>query len=310
MSQGFDARLRDAFRAADADRNKVQKFEKQAREDPSGTAVAVFRGIPDMMEHKRASAAELYGVDIADQESIKAFEPDGLEEASLLLMKANMYLVLAEYQYKLDAYAADDSLSREELAAKVCQVELEALQTTEAIMLHNLHEVRVVTSSGGSEEAAKLAKDEEARRLAGHLATRISLRKNLRLAKALDSNRPTTVRQFQALLQELCIRSPEVWNEHHRIDWRLLTTRSAVVRKLEGRVTAPREEQQLAQFAEREELLRLARSAGLTPQEFEVFKLFIDNPNFKYREVADKLGISVQQVGVIKHRIKHALSAN
>ena len=68
----------------------------------------------------------------------------------------------------------------------------------------------------------------------------------------------------------------------------------------------------LAEFVEREVFLKQAlewgRQAGLTPREFEVYKLFIKNPKIKYREVADKLGMSTSQVGVLKHRIKHALA--
>jgi DNA-binding CsgD family transcriptional regulator len=67
----------------------------------------------------------------------------------------------------------------------------------------------------------------------------------------------------------------------------------------------------LAKFVEREVLLKRAlewgRQAGLTPREFEVYKLFVENPKIKYREVAQKLGMSTSQVGVLKHRIKHTL---
>ena len=67
----------------------------------------------------------------------------------------------------------------------------------------------------------------------------------------------------------------------------------------------------LDDFVEREVFLKraleLGRQAGLTPREFEVYKLFLGNPKIKYREVAHKLGMSTSQVGVLKHRIKHAL---
>jgi DNA-binding CsgD family transcriptional regulator len=67
----------------------------------------------------------------------------------------------------------------------------------------------------------------------------------------------------------------------------------------------------LAEFVEREVFLKRAlewgRQAGLTPRELEVYKLFLENPKIKYREVAHKLGMSTSQVGVLKHRIKHAL---
>jgi DNA-binding CsgD family transcriptional regulator len=69
----------------------------------------------------------------------------------------------------------------------------------------------------------------------------------------------------------------------------------------------------LAEFVEREVFLKQAlewgRQAGLTPREFEVYKLIIEDPKIKYREVGEKLGMSTSQVGVLKHRIKHALAA-
>jgi DNA-binding CsgD family transcriptional regulator len=69
----------------------------------------------------------------------------------------------------------------------------------------------------------------------------------------------------------------------------------------------------LAEFVEDEVFLKQAlewgRQAGLTPREFEVYKLLIEDPGIKYREVGEKLGMSTSQVGVLKHRIKHALGA-
>jgi hypothetical protein len=69
----------------------------------------------------------------------------------------------------------------------------------------------------------------------------------------------------------------------------------------------------LAEFVEREvflkQALELGRQAGLTPREFEVYKLIIEDPKIKYREVGEKLGMSTSQVGVLKHRIKGALAA-
>jgi hypothetical protein len=68
----------------------------------------------------------------------------------------------------------------------------------------------------------------------------------------------------------------------------------------------------LAEFVEYEvflkQALELGRQAGLTPREFEVYNLFLENPKIKYREVGEKLGMSTSQVGVLKHRIKHALA--
>jgi DNA-binding CsgD family transcriptional regulator len=77
-----------------------------------------------------------------------------------------------------------------------------------------------------------------------------------------------------------------------------------------GNPSANSPERELARFANREELLKRARDAGLTPREMELFEFFIKNPGAKYREAADKLGMSVQQVGVLKHRIKETLNAS
>jgi hypothetical protein len=46
MTQGFDAWLDDGFRAADADRSKVEEFKKQARRHPVETASRVTESIP------------------------------------------------------------------------------------------------------------------------------------------------------------------------------------------------------------------------------------------------------------------------
>jgi len=98
-------------------------------------------------------------------------------------MAANNYLVCSWCQTKLDAYAADGSLSDEERAAKVCEVGVEALRGLEAVLLHNLQEESYRTSG----EAARFGKDTLAARLAGQFATRTSLRTNKPLAKGLEA---------------------------------------------------------------------------------------------------------------------------
>jgi DNA-binding CsgD family transcriptional regulator len=65
----------------------------------------------------------------------------------------------------------------------------------------------------------------------------------------------------------------------------------------------------LVTFADREMLLSHAKAACLSPQELEVFDLITRHPRPKYREIADQLGISTNQVGVIMHRIKKKRAA-
>ena len=66
---------------------------------------------------------------------------------------------------------------------------------------------------------------------------------------------------------------------------------------------------ELAEFADHETLIKLGRDAGLPPQEFELYKLLIANPNRKNKEYGAQLGISANHVGVLKSRIKRTLSA-
>jgi DNA-binding CsgD family transcriptional regulator len=63
----------------------------------------------------------------------------------------------------------------------------------------------------------------------------------------------------------------------------------------------------LADFANKERVLKQGKDAGLAPREYEIFKLFVENPGIKYREVADRLGISVGAVSKTKARIAQAL---
>lgn len=68
-------------------------------------------------------------------------------------------------------------------------------------------------------------------------------------------------------------------------------------------------ELELARFADREAVLRIARDAGLPPRELEIYRLFIDNPGIKNREVAERLDVSVGTVKQLKSRIKRSLGA-
>ena len=71
-------------------------------------------------------------------------------------------------------------------------------------------------------------------------------------------------------------------------------------------------ELEYARFAEREvreAALKRGRDARLPLREMEIFRLFVENPAIKNREVADRLGISVGTVKQLKSRIKRTLDA-
>src|SRR5215207_753832 len=313
MQDKFDAKLQASFDVADATRNRIEEFRKLAKQDPAVTAAKVTELIPYYMQHVRTQAREAHGVDIARdgwKEQFKREQHTDIE-AGLLLLAANHYLVLSRCQTKLDAYAADVTLSKEERAEKICEVGVEALRGIEQAYLHNLQELRYQTSG----EAQKFVKDELARRLAGDLATQISTGMNRRLARALDDvrehNKPASRERFEALLGELYVFGPEAWSEYHVTDWQLETTRSAVLKKIEQPQTPHVEEAELAMFAhaEREALLKRGRDAGLPPSEYELLKLLAANPKIPNREAADRLGKSVGTVKKLKHNIKKTLEA-
>jgi DNA-binding CsgD family transcriptional regulator len=313
MQDKFDAKLQASFDVADATRNRIEEFRKLAKQDSAVTAATVSKLIPYYMQRVRTQAREAHGVDIACEgwkEQFKQKQHTYIE-AGLLLLAANNYLVLSRCQTKLDAYAADVSLSNRERAVKVSEVGEEALQGIEQAYLHNLQELRYQTSG----EAEKFVKDELATRLVGDLATRISVTRNKRLAKALDGirdhNKPASRERFEALLGELYVFGPEAWSEYHVTDWQLETTRSAVLKKIEQPQTPHVEEAELAKFApaEREALLKRGRDAGLPPSEYELLKVLAANPKIPNREAADKLGKSVGAVKKLKHNIKKTLGA-
>ena len=316
MQDEFAAKLQSAFEAAAADRDKIKAFENVAKRHPEAAAAVVSKLVPLFMERWRTQARDLHGVDIAARDWEVRFKSQrqhgaaeaSLAEAGLLLIRANYFLVFAWCKTKLDALAVDMTLSDEERAQKACEVGVEALRAIEQAFLHSLQELLLQTSG----EAEKLVMDELAVRLAGQLATRISLSKNKRLKRAVDdireTNKPANRARFEALLQALYVTAPEGWAEHHANDWLLVDTRNASVKKIEKRHTPGTEEVELATFAERETLLKRGRKAGLAPREYEIFKLFVTHPGIKYREVADILVVSVGTVSKGKSRIAEALS--
>jgi DNA-binding CsgD family transcriptional regulator len=313
MQDRVDAKLQASFDVADATRNRIEEFRKLAKQDPAATAEKVSKLIPYYMQRVRTQAREAHGVNIAREgwkEQFKQKQHTDIE-TGLLLLAANHYLVLSRCQTKLDAYAADVTLSKKERAVKVCEVGVKALRGIEQAYLHNLQELQYQTSG----EAEKFVKDELATRLVGDLATRISVTRNKRLAKALDDirerNKPASRERFEALLRELRVLAPRSWADHHVFDWQLETTRSAVLKKIEQPQTPHVEEAELAMFAddEREALLNRGRDAGLPPSEYELLKLLAANPKIPNHEAAVKLGKSVGTVKKLKHNIKKTLGA-
>jgi hypothetical protein len=322
IPHGFTKQLNDAFCAAAADRDKIKAFKNIAKQHPAEAAAAVSHGIPLLMRDARERAYESYGVDTAGQKWKEQFKQQHrtLVEATQLLMWANFYLALSWHKTKLDAYAADKSLSKQEREAKVCQTGIEALEATEAVLLHYLYELTAwAESTGGSDEVVKFARHAQAMRLAGHVATRTSLTINKRLAKALDAirehNKPANRARFEALLRELYVLAPGVWDRHHSTDWQLQATRNAVVKKIEENGKPVPQVLELARFANREALMKRARQAGLPPKEQELFRLvfgdpdrFLRNGKLNHSEAARELGVAVGTTKSLWSKIKRTLA--
>src|SRR5215211_698232 len=312
-----DPGLDDAFRYADSTRNKIEAAKKQAREHPMETAEGILKGIPTTMQHLREQAATLYGVDIADPEkALKAYKARDYVHTLGFLHKLSMYSVYEELQCKLQQYTSDPALSREELAAKICEVGIEATNAPDEVYLHILNEQRHFVDSRGSTEVAEIAKNEEARRMAAHLATRTSLRKNRPLEKAVDEIReydePPGRERLKTLLRELYVEAPQVWDDQRNASQRLLSTRTAAAKKIVERSRGETStEAELPTFAQREAALKQARAAGLTPREHELFGLVVSDPKrfmrngkLNHNEAAREMGAAVGTIKSLWSRIR------
>lgn len=319
----LDTRLEAAFQKANADRDLVKTVKNLACKWPLGQAAHVVEdmqgAVSRMMDAERARAAELYEVDITVPAEPKGPGRVTLEEGASVMRMADNYLVYQELHQKLAEYSADRSLSEKDLISRVCEAYIEAIQTKEAALLHGLQEISVKAREVASNKTAEFADDALRTQLAGHLATRISLGKNRRLAKALNDirehNKPARRERFEVLLRELYDRARDVWAKHHVTDKRLLATRNAVVMEITGREAERKGgfsgEQDLADFVTREAreaLLKQGREVGLPPREYEVFRFFVEHPGAKNAAAARALGIAEGTVKSYKSRIKQTIN--
>ncbi len=321
MDDGLDTRLDSAFRAAAKDRAAIEDFKEQARKYPLETAERIVQGVPQRRRNVRENAVASYGIDVSKPETLKDWVPRSLADEVVALQALNTYGALGAFQRHIEALWADGSLPEGERAAQICEAGIAIFHMEEANLLHTLHEIRCWAVSNSDEKAQRVALEAEALHLAGHLATRISLRNGL-LRKAVDEiraqNKPAKRARFEALLRELFIHAPAVWAEYHNDDLNLRATRGAVVREMEraGRTTPVQEAAELAAFAERELLLKNAREAGLTPREQELFRLVLGDPKRFFRssklnaaEAAREMGVATGTVKSLWARIKKTLAA-
>jgi hypothetical protein len=345
MTEELNVRLDGAFRLAANHRDQREDWRKQAQTDPSGTAVRVREAVAAAMVRERAESGELYGIDVSDLGSARDYDPRTLAEASDIAQRVNHYRILLWAQQELDSCATDESLSEGERAKKMCEVALEAWQALDGLLAHTLRQIRL---HAAPREAKTLAEHAEAAHLAGQLATRTSLYWNVRLRKALDDIREHHERprreRLEALLRELYANGPQVWDEHHETDWQLRGTRSETAKKIVEQAdrlsmeahhlsmeqvdrlsmeqASPLSmEQELAQFADRAKLLLLAKQAGLTPRQDELFSLVVGEPErylkkdgkLNSKEAAREMGLAASTVRTLwaqaRERVADTLAA-
>ena len=258
--------------------------------------------IPEHREVWRQEALEKYGYDlerhkwtIRPEETIKC-----AEDAGGLIALVNHYAT-CRFVMELWESFVQDGLRGEQLQGSVCGSVIEAYRQRPGLAAKGVEALEA--GMPGFPQGLALSVY-----LTTHVVTHTSLHKNLRLRAGIDELREPGESRFTRLLKELPAEALAAYRARGAGRGDLMDVRAEATRRLEKR-NAPPEIGELATFANRENLLKRAKAARLSSQELEVFELYIENPKLKYREIADRLGISTSQVGVIKHRIKTKLTA-
>jgi hypothetical protein len=179
MQDQFTAELRTTFEAAGQYRNVVERIKKKKQEDPEALAVRIAAAVPYQMDHWRNQAVELFGVDIADYDSTKGFKPRTIAEAQMFCNLADRWQVFRVCLIRIEMYINDRSLVGRSFAEKVCEAGLEATENLPALIAGHFRVFRRrLGELGAPEELLQTLKNEEAKWLAGYLATQTSLSMN------------------------------------------------------------------------------------------------------------------------------------
>jgi DNA-binding CsgD family transcriptional regulator len=211
------------------------------------------------------------------------------------------------YDHAMECWATlvANGLSGEQQAIKVCEAFIQAYRERPGLAAAGLE----LIEAGLPDRLKGLLLSTY---LTGYLATHMSLHVNRSLRRGIDERREENETRFARLLKELPAEALDAYRQRPRSPGDLMDVRTEVARRLERREvqSARKELAELAAFADRETLLKLAKGARLSAQELEVFELCATNPGISYKEIAARLGMkSTSQVGVVKHRIKHKLIA-
>jgi hypothetical protein len=296
----LEAALRDAHRRARRVDAAIRDFTNYLYENPTKVAQDLLFLVPRWMDTWRAIAISRFGYDMENRKKREDFAVDNFQDALELVQLMNHYYT-SDLVMERWAAVKNEGLVDEQLARAICDAFIEAYKERPglAAMGIELLEAGLPNGSRGLVLSAYLT---------SYLATHTSLHANPRLRHSIDELREEEESRFARLLKELPAEALAAYRDRPRGFGNLMDIRTEAVRRLEKR-EAPPNLQDLADFADRENLLNYAKAIRLSPQELEVFIVCTERPNLKYREVAALLGISTSQVGVIKHRIKQKRAA-
>ena len=300
----FEARVRDTHKRLRRYEDSLKEFEAYFHERPQGSADALLLSVPVWLEVQRKYAFSRFGVDLKDREQRKRLRWTNLADAWEYTLLAYKYDV-TDNAWSLMMLAHTTGERGERLARLVCAAYLLAWKRMPGMIAATIEAFQKAVPHLANE--AGLAEF-----LTGYLATHISMETNLRLRAGIDERREEGERRFARLLRELPAEASAAYAERLPAWGDLMDLRTEVARRLEKREAQSdkKELTELAAFADRETLLKLAKGARLSAQELEVFELCTANPGVSYREIAERLGMkSTSQVGVVKHRIKRKLLA-
>jgi hypothetical protein len=298
----FEALLREGHKLARRVDDHLKEFADYLQGNPAEVTRHLLIIVPQQMDAWRQEAIEKYGYDpergeVSNLEETLKSAKDAQKLTSLVTHYHTSRLVMEQWEWFVQI-----GLSGERLQVAVCQSVIEAYRQrpgVDALLIEALE-----AAIPGFPQGLALSVY-----LTSHVAAHTSLYKNQRLRAGIDELRTDDESRFSRLLKELPAEALAAYHEREAGWGDLMDVRTEAARHLEKAVPRP-EAQELAAFADRETLLKLAKGARLSAQELEMFELCTSNPGISYREIAGRLGMkSISQVGVVKHRIKRKLLA-
>jgi hypothetical protein len=179
MQDRFHAEVEKTFKAAARYRDLLTRIKKHARENPERLAMRIVDVVPERLKVVRATVLELFGIDLADAETVRTFKTSSVMEWQVISWRATYYLIYSAFLRLVWRYARDTTLTGTRSAQAVCDAFIEAAERhlyTIALDFDHLRK-ELPKERFPTEELVKV--------LSGIVATRTSLR-HPRLRAAID----------------------------------------------------------------------------------------------------------------------------